>query len=337
MPKMRPQTKAHWPVRTVLGVSLLLLAVGRGFSQETVRVDVELVNVVATVTDAEGHYVSGLHPGDFIVEDDGVRQNIAHFSEASSLPISMAIALDTSGSMLERMQTALAALDHFIEGLGPDDQLFVSTFSNRVSMTSVSPTDRAALYDALMRVDASGGTALYDAIAAAVTRVQEGNHDRRAVLVLSDGADTSSSIGLNDVLEVIRRAEVLIYGLGIERLRFADAADHVQFDWPLSPIPGVAGLRSPSWAAGPVDIAVLQSLARASGGKAFLISGTWTDGSASEIDAALDEVAAELRSQYTLGYYPSSAPDGRLHQLRVRIPGTNYRVRARGNYRSPDP
>ena len=97
------------------------------------------------------------------------------------------------------------------------------------------------------------------------------------------------------------------------------------------------GLRAPSWTNEPVDLRILEAFAAASGGDAFLVTSTWTADTDEQIDEVLDEVAAELHSQYTLGYYPSQLPDGRIHQLSVRVPGTDYTVRARTSYRSPDP
>jgi Ca-activated chloride channel family protein len=314
----------HWDrtmraPNTRLLLALILAAAAAATSAPQLEVDVELVTLVATVTDADGNYVPGLRAEDFRIEDNGVPQGIAHFSEDTDIPVTLGVALDTSGSMVERMRTALAALDRFIGSLHPDDEIFVTTFSNRVRLVEDLTTDREELSDGLLRVEAAGGTALYDAVADSLGRVQTGRHDKRAVLVLTDGSDTTSDLRLEDALEAVRRAEVLVYGLGIDTLRFADPAEHVEFRWPLTPIPGIAGVRRRGFTDEAVDLGVLESLAGASGGKAWLVSGTWTNG-VGEVDAVLDEVASELRNQYTLGYYPSSARDGRFHQLEVSLP-----------------
>jgi len=314
----------------------LLLAPISALAQDTLRVEVELVNIVATVTDREGRYVQALGAGDFQVEDNGVVQEITHFSEDTDIPISLGIVLDTSGSMVDRMRTAITALDRFVDSLHPDDEIFVTTFSNDVRLIEDLSPNRQELPPTLLSVDVSGGTALYDGIADSIARVQKGAHDKRAVIVLTDGSDTASDLSMGKALEVVRGAEVLIYALGIDALRFADEVDHVQFEWPLSPIPGVSGVRAPAWTDLPVDRQVLESFATASGGKAFLVSGTWTGGPEKEIDSILDEVAAELRSQYTLGYYPSQPRDGRYHEVRVHVTG-GQTVRTRSGYRSPAP
>lgn len=306
-----------------------------GFSQDTLRVDVQLVNVTATVTDENGSYIRGLTASDFILEDDGVEQDIVHFTYDQNIPISVGIVIDTSGSMSSRMRTAIAAVDRFIDTLHEDDDVFVTTFSARRVRVQDLSDNREELARVIGGVEASGGTALYDAIAATVARVQEGRHDKRAILVLTDGSDTSSDLDLEDTLEAVRGAEVLVYGLGIDPTRFADPAEHVLFELPVNPIPGAA-TRVPRIrrTEDPADMEVLQSFAEASGGAAFLVSETWSDGGEDELDYVLDEVSAELRSQYTLGYYPSTQPDGRFHEIRVRTHESAHVVRARNGYRS---
>jgi VWFA-related protein len=324
--------------RCIRPILVLLLATAAALPAAQLEVDVELVTLVATVTDAEGNYVPGLTAEDFTIADNGQTQGIAHFSEDTDIPVSLGIALDTSGSMAERMRTALAALDSFIESLHPDDEIFVTTFSDRVRLVEDLTSDREDLSEGLTRVEAAGGTALYDAVVDSLERVRAGGHDKRAVLVLTDGSDTTSDMRLPDALEAVRRAEVLVYGLGIDTLRYADPAEHVEFQWPLTPIqiPGVTGTRRRGrFTDEPVELDVLESLADASGGKAWLVSGTWTNGSG-EVDAVLDEVASELRSQYTLGYYPSSPSDGRFHEIRVTVGNADYTVRTRSGYQSPD-
>jgi Ca-activated chloride channel family protein len=304
--------------------------------QETLRVDVRLVNLVATVTDHSGRYVEGLGTADFIIEDDGVEQEIVHFTQDRNIPVSLGIVLDTSGSMESRMRTALAAIERFIGTLHEDDDVFVMTFSGNVALLQDLTSDRQELSRALRRVRAVGGTALYDALSEGLAKVYEGRHDKRAVLLLTDGDDTSSDLEFEETLEAVRKSELLVYPLGIDPTRFGDPSEHVTFDWPLSPIPGAPGLgKSAGGDEDPVDMDILRAFAGASGGKAYLVASTWTGGSATEIDVVLDEVSAELRSQYTLGYYPTTPADGRRHELRVRTKNGDYVVRARTGYLAP--
>ena len=302
-------------------------------AQDTLRVDVRLVTVVATVTDQEGRYVPGLAAGDFIVEDNGVAQDIVVFTQDQDIPVSLGILLDTSASMARRMRTALGAIDRFIRTLHTDDDVFLATFSNRINLVEDLTSDRDRLSDALNGIREMGGTSLYDGLAMGLEKVQEGRHEKRAILLLTDGADITSSLELEEVLEQIESAEVLIYGLGIEPVQ-SDATRHVRFDWPVTPIPGAPGLPRMRALDQPVDMNVLRRFANSSGGTAYQVSGTWTDGTVDDVDAILDEVAAELRSQYTLAYYPS-AGGGRFHRINVRVKDFDYTVRTREGYRVP--
>jgi Ca-activated chloride channel family protein len=321
---------------SILSGFILLSPASTAPQQETLRVDVRLVNLVATVTNPDGRYVEGLGADDFIVEDDGVEQEIVHFTQDRNIPVSLGFVLDTSGSMQSRMRTALAAIERFIGTLHEEDDVFVMTFSGGVTLIQDLTSDREELSRSLSRVRAVGGTALYDALSESLDKVYEGRHDKRAVLLLTDGDDTSSDLEFDETLEAVRKSELLLYPLGIDPTRFADPAEHVTFEWPLSPIPGARGLpRSVGGDEEPVDMDVLRSFARASGGKAYLVPSTWTGGSATEIDVVLDEVSAELRSQYTLGYYPTTPADGRRHELHVRTRTGDYQVRARTGYFAP--
>ena len=211
--------------------------------------------------------------------------------------------------------------------------MFIMTFSGAVSLIQDITSDREKLSRSLRRVHTVGGTALYDALSAGLDKVVAGRHDKRAVLLITDGDDTSSSLEFEETLEAVRKSEMLVYCLGIDPVRFADPSEHVAFDWPLSPVPGVRGLGS-NIDDEPVDMEVLQSFGRASGGKAYLVSSTWRGGGPTEIDVVLDEVSAELRSQYTLGYYPSNVDQRGWHDINVRTRDEST-VRARNGYFAP--
>jgi Ca-activated chloride channel family protein len=323
----------------ILGARALVLSAlvaGLGYTlaaQETLRVDVRLVTVVATVTDDAGRYVPGLTASDFVVEDNGVAQDIVVFTQDQDIPVSLGILLDTSASMARRMRTALGAIDRFIRTLHTDDDVFLATFSNRITLVKDLTSDRERLSDALNGIREMGGTSLYDGLAMGLGKVHEGRHEKRAILLLTDGADISSSLELEQVLEQLERAEVLVYGLGIEPVQ-SDSARHVAFDWPVTAIPGAQGLPRMRSLDRPVDMNILRRFANSSGGKAYEVSGTWTDGTVEDVDRILDEVAAELRSQYTLAYYPSTS-DGRFHQINVRVKDLDLTVRTREGYRVP--
>ncbi|HYR87110.1 MAG TPA: VWA domain-containing protein [Terriglobia bacterium] len=274
-----------------------------------VRVDVRLVNVIATVMDDRGRYISHLAADDFLVEEDGRSQKIVHFSQDQDTPVSIGIVLDTSGSMERKLRTAIDAVERFAEQLRKDDEIFVITFSSRPVLRQDFTTDRTRLHQSLRRLLATGGTALYDALDEGLRKVRDGTHVKRAILVVTDGQDTGSFRKLDDVVQTIRESELLVYSLGIS--------------------PPVYTQRN-STRRDEVDLKVLRTLAESSGGSAFLVS-QGPMGPNTQLNRVLDTIANELRSQYTLGYYPERADDGRYHRIRVRA-RAGYDVRARRGY-----
>jgi VWFA-related protein len=324
-------------VKLKVGLSILAILVVftpmAALGQDTLRVDVELVNVVVTVTDADGHYVAGLNLDDFVITDAGVPHNVAHFAQDNDIPLSLGIVLDTSASMLKRIDTALAAVERFVGTLHEDDDVFFMTFADRVSLVQDLTRDRRRLSRALLEVRPWGGTSLYDAMVRSLEIVAGGRHDKQAILVLTDGTDTSSEFDLGDALDAVEATEVLVYGLGIDAMRFGDPEEHVRFDWPGNVLPGAANLLQRPLREGPVDMDVLEDFAEASGGQTFRVTRTWEGGRADDIDQVLDEVSAELRNQYSLGYYPTQPGDGLFHKIQVHIRDhDDYSVRTRAGY-----
>jgi VWFA-related protein len=181
------------------------------------RTGVELVNVTATVTDQNGRFVSGLRKEDFRVYQDDQPQEITHFN-AERVPVSLGIVLDTSGSMAgDKMAAARMALNRFLlDLLGPEDEVFLYRFDSRPELVHEWTTDRARVSAALNRVHPRGGTAMYDALADAIPLVQSGKHRKKALVIISDGNDTSSRTAIEDLKQQIRETEVLVYAIGID-------------------------------------------------------------------------------------------------------------------------
>jgi Ca-activated chloride channel homolog len=317
------------PVFFLIGFLAVSIALSAK-SQDELRVDVRLVNIVATVTDGRGRYVPGLTAEDFIVEEDSVRQKIAHFSQDQNIPVSVGIVLDTSGSMDRKIQTAVDAVDRFIRTIHADDDIFLMTFSNEPILRQDFTNDRNKLSKALKSVRVTGGTAMYDALNEALIKMHSGAHEKRAILLISDGADTSSRLKFGQALQAVRESELLIYCLGIASDTYAGRNEHVPFTWPLPRVLG--GKRPVTSRRDAVDMDILDGFADNSGGRAVLLSDSWV-GRGNEIDKVLTQVADELRSQYTLGYYPTAADDGQFHSVRVRTK-TGLPVRSRTGYQS---
>src|SRR5215813_5654192 len=190
-------------MRRFAGVVLLPVMMLAGVAaQQSLRVDVRLVNVFATVMDTSGRYVPGLTKDDFILEEDGVPQEIAHFVQDENLPVSVGIVFDTSGSMQDKLRTAVIAVDRFVRTIHEDDDIFLMTFAAHTSLRQDFTNNRDKLSKALQNITATGSTALYDALKEALIRIRSGQHQKRAILLITDGRDTSSTTSFP---EIVRR------------------------------------------------------------------------------------------------------------------------------------
>ena len=181
------------------------------------RTGVELINVTATVTDGSGRFVAGLRKEDFRVYQDDQPQTITHFS-SERVPVSLGIVLDTSGSMEgEKMVAARQALDRFLfDLLGPEDEVFLYRFDSNPELVVGWTTDRRRVSQELARLRPRGGTAMYDGVAEAIPLAQSGRHRKKALVVISDGNDTSSRTAIVALQQQIKETEVLVYAIGID-------------------------------------------------------------------------------------------------------------------------
>ncbi len=307
---------------------------------------VELINVTATVSDMSGRFVSGLTQDDFIVYEDDQRVEVTHFS-SERVPVSLGIVLDTSGSMAgEKMEAARAALNRFLAMLlDRQDEMFLYRFSNYPELIQEWSNDRQPFERALDRAIPNGGTAMYDAIVEAVPMVASGQNRKKALLIVSDGRDTSSTASVMEARNLIRESEALVYAVGID----CGSGDmrRRQFDpfpqrGPVPrPFPFPPGGRRPwpqplppqvpdrGWMRtcnDPVDVEALRDITDSSGGRTEIIR------QARDLDPATAGIADELRKQYYLGYPAAGKKDGRWHSIRVEVRNQTYRVRARRGY-----
>jgi len=283
-------------------------------AQDALRVDVRLVNIYATVIDSSGRYVQGLKKNDFLVEEDGRRQELAHFDHNEDTPVSVGIVLDTSGSMRTKLDTAINAVDRFVRTVHPDDDIFLMAFNNEAYLLQDFTSDRSRLRKALRSTDSAGGTALYDALEEALAKIKFGANNKHAILLVTDGQDTSSQASFGEVRQQIRESELLVYSLGI------------------GPTSGFVRTRGRRLRGGDaVDMNVLKTFATDSGGRAYAVNEDMLGGRNSPFEKILDQIAEELRYQYTLGYYPPHADDGQFHTINVRT-RNGYYVRARRGY-----
>jgi Ca-activated chloride channel family protein len=298
--------------------SAVLLAVQsqRPDEAEPLRVDVRLVNVYATVIDTSGRYVDGLKKSDFIIEEDGRRQTLSHFDHNQDTPVSVGIVLDTSGSMRTKLDTATDAIDRFLRTIHPDDDIFLMGFDAETYLLQDFTSDRAKLRKALKYADSGGGTALYDALQEGIRKVKHGLNTKRAILLITDGEDTTSQSTFAIARQAVRESELLVYSLGISPSEGAQIFN---------------GRGGAFRTRDSVDMNVLKTFASDSGGRAYLVSENMLGGKNSEFDRILAQIAAELRNQYTLGFYPAHSDDGKFHNIRV-LTRNGYYVRARRGY-----
>jgi VWFA-related protein len=316
------------------------------------RTGVELINVTATVTDASGRFVSGLQKEDFRLFEDDLPQEITHFN-SERVPVSLGIAIDTSGSMDgERMLAARDAVDRFLfQHLGPDDEVFLYRFDSSAELVQGWTKDRARLRSALGRMVPRGGTALYDAVAEAVPLAQRGQYKKKALVIISDGNDTSSRTDIRSLKQMIRESEVLVYAVGIDSDdRFTGTGQPggitlpprqpprlpipLPFPIPGRRRPGGGGASISSVPQRPggygrvnerVNVAALRDITDDSGGRTEIVRYI------RDLDPATTSIANELSKQYYIGYPAAAAKDGRWHTIRVEV-RNGYRVRARRGY-----
>src|SRR5215471_7395910 len=331
------------------------------------RTGVELINVNATVTDRSGRFVSGLTRDDFRVFDDGQLQTVTHFS-AERVPVSLGIVLDTSGSMDgDKIRAAREALDRFLRQLlDVDDEVFLYRFDNSAQLVEGWTRDKRIVSDAVAQIVPRGGTALYDAVAEAVQMAQQGHNRKKAIVIISDGNDTSSHTDVFAVKQLIRESEVLVYAIGVDTAATYEVRHDAGFNpvfagpayqrQPPRPIPmpfPIPGRRPPPQptppapqppqgpAGGPggsgttrhrgggddrVNVAALRDLTDDSGGRTEIIRFP------RDLDPATAGIADELSKQYYMGYAANGAKDGRWHAIRVEVKNQTYHVRARRGY-----
>jgi VWFA-related protein len=289
------------PTVLVLGAALASLPATAQTPRQTPRppvfeAGIEVINLNVSITDPRGQYVTGLTRDDFAVFEDGIKQDLSIFAH-ENLPISMVLMVDTSASMDEKLTAARTAGKRFVRTLRPQDVAQVMQFNDRATVLQDFTADHAALEDAFDRTEASGPTALHNALYVALKDLAKqksgGELRRRALVLLSDGEDTASLVSDDQVLELARKTEINIYAISLRakaapdrsRLKFSQAAH------------------------------LLTALTNDTGGQVHFPN------SISELDAVYDRIAEELRSQYSLGYVSSNKrSDGKWRRIVVRVP-----------------
>ena len=298
---------------SMIPLAVLLLA----FLQQVIRVDVALVTVGVRVTDSRGRDVTGLKAKDFSVFEDGYHRDIAFFSNEAQ-PITLGILADRSSSMaygnkLERSKDAARAL---VGGAREGSEFFYIEFDEGVNVASDFTNERAEIISAIGRTALGGGTSLYDAIIRGLALTDRAQRSRRALIVISDGTDQHSRYGLQQTVRLIRESEIQIFTIGYfsreeEELFRAAKAKVMRIDGKELDNPRVA----------------LEKVAEESGAAFFFPR------SDKELTQAVREISEDLRTQYTIAFYPREQSRANpYHELRVTVRENSYKVRARPGY-----
>jgi len=297
-------TRNRWTliVAALLAIALpavMIARAGRGRSpqensadkkqNQTLKVDVDLVLVNATVTDQLNRYVSGLESKHFQVWEDKIEQKLEYFN-AEDVPISIGIIFDVSGSMKDKIGTAREAAATFLKTGNPDDEYFLVTFANRPEVVADFTTDVTKLQSKLLVTPAKGMTAMYDSVYVGLEKLKEGSNPKKALLLITDGEDNRSRYTFQNVKDFVKEQDVQIYGIGIVD------------EW------------NSQLSAGHTGRAMIEELADLTGGRAFFPDSVY------ELEDICTKIAVELKNQYVLGFHSTNgAKDGKWRKLRVKV------------------
>ena len=282
-----------------------------GTPPQVFKSGVDVVSLSVTVTDGQHRYITDLEEPDFTVLEDGVRQDLLYFSR-SNLPIALSLLIDTSASMEERLLVAQNAAVGFAQRIREQDLAQVVDFDSRVEIVQKFTNDKAALESAIRATAPGGSTSLYNAIYIALresTKVRAKSSEevrREAIIVLSDGEDTTSLVSFEEVMELAKRSETSIYTIGLQP---RDATFQ-------------KGFREAEF--------VLRQFAQETGGRSFFVQ------KAEELSGVYGQIADELSSQYSVNYASKNVKrDGAWRRINVQVARSNVTTRTRRGYYAP--
>jgi VWFA-related protein len=270
------------------------------FQAPAFRAEARLVVLHVTVRNSHGDLVTNLGPDAFTVRENGKRQTVSIFRR-DDVPVSVGLVIDNSGSMRSVRNAVEEAALTFADASNPDDELFVINFADKPHLDVPFTSDRTVLKRSIRRTDAVGGTAMRDAVDRAERYLREcGSRDRRALFIVTDGEDNTSTVTLDQITKVAQQRDIVIYAIGLfghaEKSKAARSA--------------------------------LDHLTERSGGMSYYPADI------EDIDAVARDVAHQIRNQYTLGYAPlNQALDGTYRTIHVKVTGRErYYPRTRTGY-----
>ena len=275
------------------------------------RTGVDVVSLSVTVTDASSRYVTDLTPDQLIIFEDGAKQDITYFNR-TNVPIALALLLDTSASMEDKMATAREAAVGFARRLRPQDLGQLIGFADRVEVLQTFTNDQAALERAIRKTVANGSTPLYNAIYIALKELKkirattQEEIRRQAIVVFTDGADTSSLMDFDELLDLAKRSETAVYTIALRSP--SEIASRTYADTDFS----------------------LRQLAQQTGGRSFFPTRI------EDLAGVYGQIADELASQCVVGFVSKNTKrDGAWRKLTVRVDREGTTVRTRLGYFAP--
>jgi Ca-activated chloride channel family protein len=302
-------------MKIVIAAVALLMCCGEVRAQNTqgtFRSAVDLVSLNVIVTDSRGQFVTGLAEKDFTVFEDGVQQDVTFFA-ATNVPLDLAILLDTSASMSDKLATVQEAAVGFASHLRAGDRVTVVSIKDSARLLHDLDGDIAGACEAIRNTAASGGTALYTGVYTTIRQMQKvhaadgGDVRRQAIAVLTDGEDTTSIVTFDDALALAKQAGIAIYTIALK-----------------SQYP--SALLSTNRDSSESEFA-MKSLAHETGARSFSITDI------SQLAGVYSSITQELASQYALGYTSNNPKrDGSFRRIFVRVDEPNVRARTRSGY-----
>src|SRR5437667_1490880 len=283
-------------------------APAKAADDQTISVNVDLVNILFTVADKKGKFVTNLRKDDFRVFEDEKAQNITNFSGETDLPLTIALLVDTSGSIRDKLKFEQeAAIEFFYSTLQrTKDKALIISFDSGVDLLQDFTDDPEKLADAVRKIRAGGGTSLYDAIYLAVTQKLSGQQGRRIVILITDGDDNSSRVSLTETLEAAQKNDVTIYAISTNSTAYPGSKEQERGD------------------------KTLKKFSEETGGRPFFPL------KIQDLASSFLDIHDELRSQYQIGYRPCNGKmDGTFRRIRVEVSDKRFKARARTGYYMP--
>jgi len=286
-------------------IMFLSLLAQRRESEERITVEVDAVNVLISTTDKKtGNFITDLDRSRFKVYEDGIRQEITNFSKQTNLPLTIAMCVDTSSSVKLKLKfEKAAALDFLYTVMRPTDRALLAEFDTGVTLLHDFTSNPNDLVEEIKLLKAGGGTSLYDAIYLVTEQKLLYEKGRKALVILSDGADLTSVHSFEDALRMTQLSEAAIYA--VSTTRFGAEIDHEGDN-------------------------ALKQLADSTGGRVYFPYST------SELSKSFTKIEQELRSQYNLAYKPrNTRKDGTFRGIKVEVDRDDITVRHRKGYYAP--